>query len=112
MKAEKRIPLSKSDLKSYNPLNVVGNKENVDFLLAGFMGNNMINFWISTDGRLFADQGIQMGRTIMEAWIDGHYFISRACSHKNSIKNHSEHDNRKKNNIEFIVTSADFSKTL
>ena len=36
----------------------------------------------------------------------------RACSHKNSIKNHSEHDNRKKNNIEFIVTSADFSKTL
>ena len=47
-----------------------------------------------------------------KAWIDGHYFISRACSHKNSIKNHSEHDNRKKNNIEFIVTSADFSKTL
>lgn len=42
------------------------------------------------------------------------YAISkiRACSHKNSIKNHSEHDNRKKNNIEFIVTSADFSKTL
>ena len=37
---------------------------------------------------------------------------TRACSHKNSIKNHSEHDNRKKNNIEFIVTSADFSKTL
>lgn len=65
---KKRIPLSKSDLKSYNPLNVVGNKENVDFLLAGFMGNNMINFWISTDGRLFADQGIQMGRTIMEGW--------------------------------------------
>ena len=65
---KKRIPLSKSNLKSYNPLNVVGNKENVDFLLAGFMGNNMINFWISTDGRLFADQGIQMGRTIMEGW--------------------------------------------
>ena len=37
---------------------------------------------------------------------------TRACSHKNSIKNHSKHDNRKKNNIEFIVTSADFSKTL
>ena len=37
---------------------------------------------------------------------------ARACSHKNSIKNHSKHDNRKKNNIEFIVTSADFSKTL
>lgn len=65
---KKRIPLSKSDLKSYNPLNVVGNKENVDFLLAGFMRNNMINFWISTDGRLFADQGVQMGRTIMEGW--------------------------------------------
>lgn len=42
--------------------------------------------------------------TIMEAF--------RACSHKNSIKNHSKHDNRKKNNIKFIVTSVDFSKTL
>lgn len=42
--------------------------------------------------------------TIMEAF--------RACSHKNSIKNHSKHDNRKKNNIKFIVTSADFSKRL
>ena len=65
---KKRRPLSKDDLRSYSPLNVVGNKENVDFLLAGSTGNNMIDFWISTDGRLFADQGVQMGRTIMEGW--------------------------------------------
>lgn len=65
---EKRKPIDPKDLTSYNPLNVVGNKENVDFLLAGSMGNNMVNFWISTDGRLFADQGFQMGRTIMEGF--------------------------------------------
>lgn len=62
----KRKPFDSKDLTSYSPLNVVGNKENVDFLLAGSMGNNMVNFWISTDGRLFADQGVQMGRSIME----------------------------------------------
>lgn len=65
---KKRRPFSKDDLKSYNPLNVVGNKENVDFLLAGSMGNNMIDFWISSDGRMFSDLGEQLGRTIMEGW--------------------------------------------
>lgn len=64
----KSKPLDPKDLTSYSTLNVVGNKENVDFLLAGTMGNGMINFWISTDGRLFADQGVQMGRTIMEGF--------------------------------------------
>ena len=64
----KSKPLDSKDLTSYSPLNVVGNKEKVDFLLAGSMGNNMVNFWISTDGRLFADQGFQMGRTIMEGF--------------------------------------------
>ena len=59
-------PLDSNEFNSYSPLNVVGNKENVDFLLAGSMGNNMVDFWTSTDGRLFADQGVQMGRTIME----------------------------------------------
>ena len=65
-KFRKSKPLDSKDLTSYSPLNVVGNKENVDFLLAGIMGNGMVNFWISTDGRLFADQGTQLGRTAME----------------------------------------------
>ena len=67
-KFRKSKPLDSKDLTSYSTLNVVGNKENVDFLLAGTMGNGMVNFWISTDGRLFADQGVQMGRTIMEGF--------------------------------------------
>ncbi len=36
----------------------------------------------------------------------------RACSHKNSIQNHSRHDDSKKNNIKFIITGANFAKTL
>lgn len=28
----------------------------------------MVNLWISSDGRIFTDQGQQLGRTIMEAW--------------------------------------------
>lgn len=36
----------------------------------------------------------------------------RACSHKKSIKNHSEHDNRKKKNIQFIITSTNLSEAL
>lgn len=63
---EKSKPLDSKDLTSYNPLNVVGNKENVDFLLAGTTRNDMVRFWISTDGRLFEDQGVQRGRSIME----------------------------------------------
>ena len=64
----KSQPLDSKDLTTYRTLNIVGNRENVDFLLAGTMGNGMANFWISTDGRLFADQGVQMGRTIMEGF--------------------------------------------
>ncbi len=36
----------------------------------------------------------------------------RACSHKNSIKNHSGHNDSKKNNIKFIIMSKDFAKTF
>ncbi len=67
-KYRKSTPLTTDDLRTYNPLNVVGNKEYIDFLLAGVVGNHMINFWISTDGRLFMDQGNQLGRTVMEGW--------------------------------------------
>ena len=67
-KYRKSTPLTTDDLRTYSPLNVVGNKEHIDFLLAGAVGNHMINFWISTDGRLFMDQGNQLGRTVMEGW--------------------------------------------
>ena len=67
-KFRKSQPLDSKDLTTYRTLNIVGNRENVDFLLAGTMGNGMVNFWISTDGRLFADQGVQMGRTIIEGF--------------------------------------------
>ena len=36
----------------------------------------------------------------------------KACSHKKSIKNHSEHDNRKKNDIKFIIMGRNLSKAL
>lgn len=37
---------------------------------------------------------------------------TRACSHKNGIKNHSQHNDSKKNNIKFIITSEDFAKAF
>ena len=36
----------------------------------------------------------------------------RACSHKKSIKNHSQHDDREKNGIKFIIASKNFSETF
>lgn len=59
---------TKEDMYSYGPLNIVGYKEKIDFLLVGAYGNFMINLWISSDGRIFSDQGEQLGRTIMESW--------------------------------------------
>ena len=64
----KCVPATEDDLFSYNALNIIGYREKIDFLLAGSIGNLMVNFWISTDGRLFTDQGVRMGRTIMEGW--------------------------------------------
>lgn len=69
---KKSKPPTKDDLRTYGPLNIVGYNENIDFLLAGAMGDLMTRFWISTDGRLFADMGAQMGRTIMEGF---QYFL-------------------------------------
>ena len=65
---EKSKPLIPSDPSSYNPLNIISNNENIEFLLIGEIGNHGIRLWLSTDGRLFSDQGIQLGRTIMEGW--------------------------------------------
>ena len=51
-----------------SPINLVAFRENVDMLRVGYIGNLMIPLWLSSDGRLFADQGVQLGRTIMEGW--------------------------------------------
>ena len=47
-------------------------------------------------------------------FVNIHFYIYqfRACSHRKSIKNHSQHDNRKKNWIELIVACKNFSETL
>lgn len=37
---------------------------------------------------------------------------TRACSHKNGIKNHSKHNGSQKNNIKFIIASTDFAKAF
>ena len=39
-------------------------------------------------------------------------FLSRACSHKKSVKNQSQSKNRKINNIKLVVASKNFAKTL
>lgn len=65
---KKSKPPTKDDMYSYGPLNITGYEEKIDFLLVGAYGNLMVNLWISSDGRIFTDQGQQLGRTIMEAW--------------------------------------------
>lgn len=51
-----------------SPINLVAFRENVDMLRVGYIGNLTVPLWLSSDGRLFADQGVQLGRTIMEGW--------------------------------------------
>lgn len=65
---KKSKPPTKDDMYSYSSLNITGYEEKIDFLLVGAYGNLMVNLWISSDGRIFTDQGQQLGRTIMEAW--------------------------------------------
>lgn len=65
---KKSKPPTKDDMYSYGSLNITGYEEKIDFLLVGAYGNLMVNLWISSDGRIFTDQGQQLGRTIMEAW--------------------------------------------
>lgn len=58
------------------------------------------------------DRGVQSVDTMIICSAQNPQSYIRACSHKNSIKNHSRHDDSKKNNIKFIITSTDFAKTL
>lgn len=62
----KRKTPATDDASSYSPINVIAYQNNVDMLCIGIIGNGMVPLWISTDGKLFADQGTQLGRTVME----------------------------------------------
>lgn len=62
----KRKTPTTDDACSYSPINVIAYQNNVDMLCIGIIGNGMVPLWISTDGKLFADQGTQLGRTVME----------------------------------------------
>lgn len=68
MKYKKCQMPQKNDLISYAPLNIIGYKEKIDFLLVGAFDDEITKLWLSSDGRMFSDQGTQLGRTIMEAW--------------------------------------------
>ena len=37
---------------------------------------------------------------------------TRACSHKNSVKNHGKHNHRKENGTELIITGKNFPETF
>ncbi len=65
---EKSKAPTKNDMSSYEPLNLVGYKEHINFIRIGDFCNLTIKLWLSSDGRIFSDQGQQLGRTIMEAW--------------------------------------------
>lgn len=67
LKGRKPTP---TDLTSYNNLNLIAYRESVDLLCVGSISNLVIPIWISSDGRLFTDQGKQLGRTVMEGWQD------------------------------------------
>ena len=55
-------------MESQNPINKISTIENISFLKVGEIGNLTVPIWISSDGRLFMDQGNQLGRTVMEGW--------------------------------------------
>lgn len=57
---------SEKDLYSYGPLKIVAYKNNIDMLRIGETGYGIMPIWISTDGKLFRDDGAQLGRTAME----------------------------------------------
>lgn len=53
-------------MECFNPINRISTIEKISFLKVGEIGNLTVPIWISSDGRLFMDQGNQLGRTIME----------------------------------------------
>lgn len=65
LKGRKPTP---ADRRSFGNLNRIAFEERLELICVGTIGNLMVPLWITSDGRLFSDQGKQLGRTIMEGW--------------------------------------------
>ena len=57
---------SEKDLYSYGPLKIVAYNNNIDMFRIGETGYCIMPIWMSTDGKLFRDDGAQLGKTAME----------------------------------------------
>lgn len=57
---------SEKDMHSYGSLNIVAYNNSIDLLRVGETGYGIMPIWISTDGKLFRDDGEQLGRTAIE----------------------------------------------
>lgn len=57
---------SLKDMHSFAPLNKVAYNNNIHMLRIGESGNGIMPIWISTDGKIFRDDGAQLGRTAIE----------------------------------------------
>lgn len=57
---------AEKDMHSYGSLNIVAYNNNIDLLRVAETGYGIIPIWISTEGKLFRDDGAQLGRTAIE----------------------------------------------
>lgn len=60
-----KVP-SRKDMTSYGSLNIMAYNNNINMLRIGETGYGIMPIWISTDGKLFRDDGVQLGRTAIE----------------------------------------------
>ena len=51
-----------------NPIQNAANDAHISMLCIGSYSQNTINLWLSEDGRLFSDQGYQLGRSVLEGF--------------------------------------------
>lgn len=57
---------TEKDMHSYGSFNIVAYNNSIDMLCVGETGYGIMPIWISTDGKLFRDDGAQLGRTAIE----------------------------------------------
>ena len=57
---------SEKDMHSYGSRNIVAYNNDIDMLRIGEKGYGIMPIWISTDGKLFRDDGAQLGRNAIE----------------------------------------------
>ena len=60
-----KAPIQK-DMHSYSSFNIVAYNNNINLLRVGEIGNGVMPIWISAEGKLFRDDGVQLGRTAIE----------------------------------------------